>query len=58
MSDYYEKSPELEGMLDLEDHLRLAERGYEIYKLGAVSELGPFETYLDSLLSGFCKTEL
>lgn len=40
IQDFYEKSPELEGMLDVEHHLQLEKRGYEIFALGEMSELG------------------
>ena len=40
IADMYEASPELEGMFDLDEHLKLAERGYEIIELGGISELG------------------
>lgn len=40
VQDYYEKVPALEGMLDLEQYLELERRGYEIYKLGEISECG------------------
>jgi hypothetical protein len=40
IQDFYEHTPALEGMLDVEDYLKLEQRGYEIYKLGEMSELG------------------
>ncbi|HTV07819.1 MAG TPA: hypothetical protein VMD97_02085 [Candidatus Aquilonibacter sp.] len=40
VQDLYDASPELEGMVDLEEHLGLERRGYEIFKLGEMSELG------------------
>src|ERR1700744_3851915 len=40
IQDFYEHSPELEGMLDVEEHLGLEDRGYRIYKLGGMSQLG------------------
>lgn len=40
IQDFYESNPELEGMFDLEDELHLKDRGYRVYKLGAMSELG------------------
>lgn len=40
VQDLYEANPELESMLDVEEHLKLTERGYITYKLGKMSELG------------------
>jgi hypothetical protein len=40
VQDLYDANPELEGMVDLEEHLGLEGRGYEIFKLGEMSELG------------------
>lgn len=40
IQDYYEKSPELKGMFDLEHWLDLEKRKYELYPLGEMSELG------------------
>lgn len=40
VADLYESNPELEGMLDIHEHLRLKERGFEIFRLGQASKLG------------------
>jgi hypothetical protein len=40
IQDFYEANPELEGMLDLEEHLKLADRGYRVVKLGGTSHIG------------------
>jgi hypothetical protein len=40
IADLYEGQPELDGMCDLNDYLKLSARGYEIIPLGGMSQLG------------------
>ena len=40
IQDLYDVSPELKGLIDLDEHLKLEKRGYEIYRLSEMSELG------------------
>lgn len=40
IQDTYDESPELDGMFDLNEHLHLSARGYEVIELGGISELG------------------
>jgi predicted phosphodiesterase len=51
-SDLIEEMPELEGVLDHVQHLRLKERGYEVIELGHCLKLGKLNIVHGEILSG------